>query len=291
MRRLALLGVVALGNFAGPSRCSAQAMRTFSVMRPTGAERFLHVTLDFSGGSVLMMPAPVGQLYGMRVRYDPSRYEPVQQYDSRTGILRLGLESVGGMGLRVTSRAQLEQVARFEFAANVPLALYATLGASDATIDLGGTQLTELEIRSGATRTTVDFSRPTHGTCKSATFTVGASQLDVQHLAQAGCAALRVDGGAGRATLGFGGDWRRDATLVVDLALGSLELQIPRGTGVRITGERFLAPLAGEGFAKSGDTWTTPGFDQAAHKLTVELKTSIVRTHVVWTNRQGVNAP
>jgi len=291
VRRLALLGVVALGNFAGPSRCSAQAMRTFSVMRPTGAERFLHVTLDFSGGSVLMMPAPAGQLYGMRVRYDPSRYEPVQQYDSRTGILRLGLESVGGMGLRVTSRAQLEQVARFEFAANVPLALYATLGASDATIDLGGTQLTELEIRSSATRTTVDFSRPTHGTCKSATFTVGASQLDVQHLAQAGCAALRVDGGAGRATLGFGGDWRRDATLVVDLALGGLELQIPRGTGVRITGERFLAPLAGEGFAKSGDTWTTPGFDQAAHKLTVELKTSIVRTHVVWTNRQGVNAP
>ena len=92
------------------------------------------------------------------------------------------------MGVRVTSRAQLEQVARFEFAADVPLALYATLGASDATIDLGGTLLTELEIRSGATHATVDFSRPTRGMCKSATFTVGASQLDVQHLAQAGCA-------------------------------------------------------------------------------------------------------
>lgn len=286
MRPLAVLcGVLALVNLGDASGCSAQAMRTFSVTRPTGAERFLHVTLDFSGGSVLMMPAPAGQLYGMRVRYDPARYEPLQQYDSRTGILRLGLESVGGMGVRVTSHAQLEQLARFEFAANVPLALYATLGASDATIDLGGTQLTELEIRSGATRTTVDFSRPTHGTCKSATFTVGASQLDVQHLAQAGCAALRVDGGAGRATLGFGGEWRRDATLVVDLALGGLELQIPRGTGVRITGQRFLAPLAGEGFEKSGDTWTTPGFDQAAHKLTVELKTSIVRTHVEWTER------
>lgn len=285
MRRLALLGgVLALGTIGGPPRCSAQTMRTFSVTRPTGAERFLHVTLDFHGGSVLLMPAPAGQLYGMRVRYDPARYEPVQQYDARTGILRLGLESVGGMGIRVASRAQVEQVARFEFAANVPLALYATLGASDATIDLGGTELTELEIRSGATHTTVDFSRPTRGTCKSATFTVGASQLEVQHLAQAGCAALRVDGGAGRATLGFRGEWLRDATLDVDLALGSLELQIPRGTGVRITGERFLAPFTGVGFVKAGDMWTTPGFEQAAHKLTVELKASLVGTHVEWTD-------
>ena len=59
-----------------------------------------------------------------------------------------------------------------------------------------------------------------------------------------------MDGGAGSATLGFG-DWRRDATLVVDLALGGLTLQIPRGTGVRITGERFLAPFDSKGFVQS----------------------------------------
>jgi hypothetical protein len=95
---------------------------------------------------------------------------------------------------------------------------------------------------------------------------------------------LRVDGGAGRATLGFRGEWRRDATLVVDLALGGLELQIPRGTGVRITGQRFLAPFAADGFEKAGDTWATPGFERAPHKLTVELKASIVRTHIEWTD-------
>jgi hypothetical protein len=260
-------------------------MRTLAVTRPTGSERFLHVTLDFSGGSLLLMPAPAGQLYGMRLRYDPARYAPVQQYDPRTGILHLGIESVGGMGLRVTSRAQLEQIARFDFAADVPLAVYATLGASDATIDLGGTMLTDLEIRSSATHATVDFSRPTRGTCKSATFTVGASQLEVQHLAQAGCAALRVEGGAGRTTLGFQGEWRRDATLVVDLALGGLELQLPPGTGVRITGERFLAPFDSKGFIRSGDTWTTPGFEQAAHKLNVELKAAMMRINVEWTDR------
>ena len=260
----------------------AQVMRTFSVVRPVGAERMLRVTLDFRGGSVLLLPATTGQLYNMRVRYDPDRYAPVQQYDPRTGILHLGIESLGGMGLRVTSGSQLEQLARFEFAADVPLVLSATLDASDATVDLGGTMLAQLDIESGATHATVDFSRPTRGTCKSATFTVGASQLEVQHLGQAGCAQVRVEGGAGSTTLGFQGAWRRDIALTVDLALGGLVLQIPRGTGVRIAGRRFLAPLDGEGLVRTGDSWQTPGFERAAHKLDVDLKASITSIGIDW---------
>ncbi|MGH7522859.1 MAG: hypothetical protein ACREK8_00965, partial [Gemmatimonadales bacterium] len=260
----------------------AQVMRTFSVVRPVGTERLLHVTLDFRGGSVLLLPAASGQLYNMRLRYDPDRYAPVQQYDPRTGILRLGLQSVGGTGLRVMSSSQLEQLARFELAADVPLALSATLDASDATIDLGGTMLTQLDIESGATHATVDFSRPTRGACKSATFTVGASQLEVLHLAQAACAEVRVDGGAGSTTLGFQGAWRRDIVVTVDLALGGLVLQIPRGTGVHIAGQRFLAPFDRRGLVQSGDGWQTPGFERAAHKLDVDLKASITSIAIDW---------
>lgn len=269
----------------GASTAGAQVMRTLSVVRPVGTERLLHVTLDFRGGSLLLLPAASGQLYNMRLRYDPDQYAPVQQYDPRTGILHLGLESVGGMGLRVTSRSQLEQLARFELAADVPLALAATIDASDATIDLGGTMLTQLDIESGATHATVDFSRPTRGTCKSATFTVEASQLEVLHLAQAGCAEVRVEGGAGSTTLGFQGVWRRDVALTVDLALGGLILQIPRGTGVRIAGHRFLAPFDRQGLVRSGNAWQTPGFEQAAHKLQVDLKASITTINLQWTSQ------
>ena len=282
MRRLVLLGVVLGLHDLDPSRCSGQAMRAFSVTRPVAAERFLHVTLDFGGGTVVLVPASAGELYGLQLRYDADRSAPVQQYDARTGILHLGVASVGRMGVRVTSRAQLEQTARFEFSPDVPLALYATLGASDATIDLGGMTLTELEIRSTATHATVDFSRPTRGTCKSATFTVGAAQVDVRHLAQAGCEALRVDGGVGGASLSFDGAWRRDLSLVVDLAMGRLTLQLPRGTGVRLTGQRFLAPFDSKGFVRTGDIWTTAGYERAPHKLTVELKASMVGIDVQW---------
>ena len=283
IRGLIVLGVIWGSNAIGsPSHCSAQTMRTFSVSRPVGTERFLRLTLDFSGGSLILVPAASGGLYALKLRYDADRYAPVQRYDARTGILRLGLESVGGMGVRVTSRTQLEQTARVEVSADVPLALYATLGASDATLDLGGTTLTELEIRSGATHATLDFSRPTRGACKSATFTIGASQLEIAHLANAGCGHCGVDGGAGRATLAFTGAWRRDVALVVDLAIGGLQLELPRGLGVRFTGERFLAPFDSEGFTKSGDAWVTPGYAQAAHKLNVELKAAMVGIEIKW---------
>jgi hypothetical protein len=281
--RIAVVATItALCHLGDPSASSGQTTRTLSVSRPVGVERFLHVTLDYSGGSLILVPASAGALYGLKLRYDADRYTPVQRYDPRTGILRLGVEPVTGMGFRLISRGQLEQTARIELASDIPLALYATLGASDATLDLGGTMLTELEIRTGATHATLDFSRPTRGTCKSATFTVGASQLDVQHLAQAGCASLRVDGGAGGATLAFNGAWRNDVNLVIELAMGGIELQLPRGLGVRFTGQRFLAPLDATGFTRTGDTWTTPGYAQAAHKLNVEMKASVVGITVRW---------
>ncbi len=276
-----LCGVCELGL---PLHCPAQTMRTFSVSRPVAAERFLHVTLDFSGGTLVLVPAPAGELYGLTLRYDADRSAPIQQYDPRTGILHLGAESVGGIGVRVTSRAQLEQTARFEFSPDIPLALDASLGASDATLDLGAMTLTDLIVRGTASHAIVDFSQPTKGMCRSATFSVGAAELDVRHLAHAACDAIKVDGGIGSVTLAFDGAWRRDPTLTVDLSMGGLTLQVPRGTGVRVTAERFLAPFNGTGFTQSGNTWTTPGFDQAPHKLRVELKAAMVGIDVKWIN-------
>ncbi|MGH7523714.1 MAG: hypothetical protein ACREK8_05360, partial [Gemmatimonadales bacterium] len=89
-RSIGWIAAVVAATGGSASAAGAQVMRTFSVVRPVGTERLLHVTLDFRGGSVLLLPAASGQLYNMRLRYDPDRYAPVQQYDPRTGILRLG---------------------------------------------------------------------------------------------------------------------------------------------------------------------------------------------------------
>lgn len=261
---------------------AAQTMRAFTASRPINRERQLRVTLDFGAGSLRLAPASTGQLYRMQLRYDADRYTPVQQYEPRTGILRLGLESVGKSGVRVSSRSQLTQTVDVGFSATVPLALTANLGASEAELDLGGLTLTEFTLRSGATRGTVTFSAPTGGTCKSATFSVGATEITVLRLANAACGEVRIDGGVGRASLDFSGRWRRNARVVIDLAMGSVTLRIPRGTGVRLVTERFLSPIDAEGLEKHGKTWTTPGFDSATRKVDVELKTAMAGVNIEW---------
>lgn len=279
--RAGLLAAV-LALVATPA-LTAQTMRTYSASRPLkGAQPPLRTTLEFGAGRVVVRAGPGTDLYDVGLRYDADRYTPVHRYDPRTGILQLGLRSVGGGGIRVTSRSQLEQVARFEFAPTVPLLLQANLGASEAVIDLGGLNLVEVAVRSGATRGTVDVSRPTRGECREALFSVGAAELVAMRLANAGCAEVRVEGGVGRAVLDFTGTWRRDVRVTAELSMGTLTLRVPRGTGVRVSADRFLTRFALDGFGRSGNDWTTPGFAEAEHKLAVELKTNVAGFEVEW---------
>jgi len=281
--RGACLVIACIGwSIAVVPRASAQTMRAFSAIRPVHSERLLIATLDFGSGRVVIQPGQPGELYRAALRYDAERAAPIQNYDPRTNSLHLGLESVGSGGVRVTSRTQLEQTARFEFSPDIPLSLTANLGAADATIDLGGTTLTELVINSGATRSSLAFSRPTRGDCRHASFTVGASELDARQLANAGCGEITVQGGVGRASLGFEGEWRRDVAVVVDMAMGGVTLRVPRGTGLQITAARFLSTLDAQGLTRNGNVWSTPGFATAKRKITVELQASMAGVNVEW---------
>lgn len=275
------LAAAALALVAAPA--AGQAMRTYSASRPLkGAQPPLRTTLDFGAGRVVVRAGEDGKLYRVGLRYDGDRYTPIHRYDPRTGILHLGLKSVGGAGIRVTSRGQLEQVARFEFAPSVPLLLQANLGASEAVLDVGGLNLVELTVRSGVTRGTVEVSRPTTGECREAVFSVGGAELVAMHLANAACAEIRVEGGVGRAVLDFGGAWRRDSRVTAELSMGTLTLRVPRGTGVQVAADRFLTRFALDGFVREGNEWRTPGFASAERKLSVELKTNVAGFEVEW---------
>lgn len=282
MPRPALAATLALVA-CGAAPLAAQSMRNYAAERQLhGAQPPLRATLDFGAGRVVVRAGDGPDLYKMRVRYDADRYAPVQEYDHRTGILHLGLRSVGKAGFRVTSRSHLDQVARFEFAPSVPLILSANLGASDAILDLGGLTLVELAVRSGGTRGTIDFSRPTLGQCREALFTVGATELVAMHLANAACALVRVEGGVGRAVLDFTGEWRGDTRVVANLAMGTLTLRVPRGTGVQVSAQRFLTKLSIDGLERRDDGWATPGFREAANKLSIELETTVAGIEVEW---------
>lgn len=279
----ALLLAAALARGISPVDLQAQSMRGFTTSRPvSGAPSPLRASLEFGAGRVTVRAGDDAVLYRMLLSYDAERFSPVQRFDQRTGMLDLGVASIGSGGIRVVSSDQLDQSARFEFSPAVPLILNASIGASDAELDLGGLALEEVTIRAGATRSVVDFSVPTTGTCREATFAAGAGELVIERLPQSGCPVVHLEGGIGRTVLDFSGKWSGNIRVEADVSIGSVALRIPRGIGLRISAERFLASMNADGMERTEEGWESPDFGLSERQIVLSIRASVAGVAVEW---------
>jgi hypothetical protein len=279
--RAALVGV-ALVCWAGALR--AQTMRPFTTFRQLHGETRLDARLEFVAGRLRVGPGRGTELYRMNLAYDADRFVPLSRYDPASGTALLGVEPVGGPGLRVVSRHQLQQDAEVQLSPQSDLALAVSLGAVEADLDLGGLRLMELRLEAGASRSVVRFSRPNPIRCRSADISAGAAEISILELGNSRCDRLRVEGGIGRMTLDFGGAWTGSQRAELSLAVTELRLRLPRKVGVRITMDRFLASFEPGGLIRRGNEWVTPGYDQAERHLDLALKTTVGGVRIDWTN-------
>lgn len=281
----AMAAVVLLG-LAGLAEATAQTMRDMTVSRQHGNEQELRARIDFSAGHLQVVPGRTGALYRMTLLYDAERFTPLGEYNPRGKEVTLGLHSIGGTGIRVNSRRQLEQRAVIELPADIPLSLDATLGAVEAEIELGGLYLTDATVKTTASRTVVRFSEPNSTECRLLEVSGSATNLTAYSLGNSRCSDIRFEGGAGDITLDLSGGWVEDATIDVEVALGEVNLQLPPGVGVSLTVDRFLADLDAAGFTRVGDRYITPGFEEAKVHLLIDVSCTVGEVNVGWMSFQ-----
>ena len=279
MRRLLL---PALALCLGVAAADAQSTRPFSTYRQWHGETRLHARIEYAAGALRVAAARPAELYRMDVLYDGERYEPVSDFDASSTAVVLGLQAAGGGGLRVVSGKQLRQTAAVTFSPKSDLSLDVTLGAADADLELGGLRLTDLELQAGASRATVRFSRPNATRCRAASLRAGAAELTVLGLGNSRCDRIAFEGGVGRVTLDFGGTWVSSSRVEVKMALGEVTLRLPRQVGVRITPDKFLAGFDPQGLIRQGASYVSPGYDQAARQLDIDVTMAIGNVGVVW---------
>ncbi len=260
-------------------------MRSFSTSRQYHGETRLLADLTYSAGTLRLAPGPVSDLYRMNLSYDDARFTPVSAYDASRGVASLGLAASGVAGFRVVSSGQLRQTATVFITPTADVALHLTLGAADADLELGGLRLSDLTLETGASRTRVRFSSPNGTRCRQAELTAGAAEVTVTGLGNSRCDELRFEGGVGSVTLDFGGAWSGDMRADLKMAMGRLTLRLPRGVGVRITANQTLASLDAPGLVAQRGALVTPGYDQAAHKLTISLAAALGGVGVEWIER------
>jgi hypothetical protein len=279
MRRLLL---TALALVVGAPGARAQSMRPFSTYRQWHGETRVEARLDYAAGALRLAAGRPAELYRMDVLYDGDRYVPVSDFDAARGGVALGLRASGEGGLRVVSKGQLRQTAAVTFSPKSDLSLNVTLGAVDGDLELGGLRLTDLDLEAGASRATVRFSQPNVTRCRAATLSAGAAELSVLGLGNSRCDRITFEGGVGRVTLDFGGAWTSSSTVEVKMALGEVALRLPRQVGVRITMDKFLASFEPQGLVRRGASYLSPGYDQAARHLDIDVTTAVGGVTVDW---------
>ncbi len=261
---------------------SAQTLRDFDYARPLRGEHQLRAVIEFGAGRLLVRPGPADRLYGLALKYDAERFEPIGSYNPTAAEVRLGATSHGGGGIRVNRERALPQVAVVEFPASVDLTLDVAVGASDGTLSLGGLRIAALDLKSGASRTVVSFEAPNAGSCRTAQITSGAGELTITSAGNSGCRSWRFDGGVGAVTVDLDGAWPADARMEMNMALGGVKLLAPKDLGLRVTVSGFLAGFDAKGFARSGKTYTSNNYASAKRHLEVEVSSAIGGVDVEW---------
>ncbi len=274
----AITGAVLAVGVTWASPLEAQEWRTTAVSRQLSDESRLDVELRHAAGVLRLEPASGRTLYSMELRYDEDAFEPVTDFDGRR--LRLGIEGTG-RDLRINSD---DNQARMNVALStqVPLDLSLEFGAGLAEVDVGGLRLTDLDVETGASETRMTVSRPNRERLRHARIAVGAAQFTGEGLGNLNADRFEIEAGVGEVILDLTGAWERDSDIEVRMGLGSLELRIPDGLGVKLVKQAFLTSLDAPEMDRKGDAWYSDDWATADRQVTVDVEAAFGTVKVVW---------
>ncbi|MCE2454622.1 MAG: hypothetical protein J4G12_02235 [Gemmatimonadetes bacterium] len=268
---------------AGPNEnelARQEAWRTSTISRDYDGDdgEPLRVRVSYGGGTLTLTSGEVGVLYRMEVRYNEEHQEPVAEVGD--GLVELGIESFGdkfNLG-RSGDNGSLD----LRLGSDVPMMLEVAFGAGRAAVDVGGLSLSGLSVETGASSIRLEASTPNRMGMDAAEFAVGAADFEANDLGNLRASRVSVDAGVGKVVLGLGGDWRENATLRVDMGVGSLTLRVPRGLGLRVDRDGFLTTFDSEGLTKRGDSYYSPDWEDAERRVRVELDAAFGRVALEW---------
>ena len=276
--RIGLICATAGGLMCGVTGVAAQNWSTQTVSRQLAGEDEVRVHVKYGAGVLRVHPGESGTLYRMELRYDEDAVEPRTRYDD--GRLEIGVDRIG-RGIRV-KRGDGSGRLELALTREVPLYLDMEFGAARADFDLGGLSIRGLNLKTGASDTRVDVSQPNPVELELASFGAGAASFVATGLGNLNAERIRLEVKAGKATLDFTGEWQRNTDVSVELDLGAVELRFPRGLGVRLVSDVFLASVDAQDMVKRGQDYFSLDWDSAETQVTVEVDARVGALDVVW---------
>lgn len=246
--------------------------------RQADGVRAVEVDVEYVAGELRIAPADDGLLYDSRLRYDAARMRPERSWtvDGDVGRLEIGFEGLGRDGdIDLDVDEHEHGYLELGLSQEIPTQLSLRVGAALSEVELGGIPLTGLVYETGASETNLRIGSPNPVPMEKLELRAGAASFSASGLGNARFEELDFRGGVGEVTLDFTGQWSSDASANLEIGLGSIELVVPQGLGVRIVKSGFLADLDAPGFERVDGAWQSPNWDTAPHRLQIRLRAAL----------------
>jgi hypothetical protein len=76
--------------------------------------------------------------------------------------------------------------------------------------------------------------------------------------------------------------WDRNAHASVEMGIGSVELRLPRGQGIRIDRSSLLTSFDAPGLERRGNSYYSPLWGTAPYQITVDLSAALGSITIEW---------
>ncbi len=204
-----------------------------------GREKELFVTIDVSFGRVNVSRGESSKIVTADVRApreaDPNEFQI--EYKIRDGRGELVVRSKERSRFWKTSRNDNDEEDRewnLRFTDAIPITLRMELGAGKGELDLSGLQIKDLKVSSGASAVDMYCDQPNVIEAENIIIESGVSKFTAMNLTNTNFRKLRFSGGVGAYKLDFGGKLRQDADVKIEVGLGAVTVNLPRGVQARV---------------------------------------------------------
>jgi len=235
-----------------------------TVPTPTGGDA--HLTFSFGAGELTLSPGAQNLVDGTAVYNIPDLKPQVITQGSSIEVKQGDFKSLA-------YPKDLKNVWDLKLG-STPMDLTINAGAYKGTYELGGTSLTGLTIKDGASSVNLSFSKPNPSQMTVFRYETGASSVKLKGLANANFTTMIFNSGAGDYTLDFSGTLQRDATVTITSGISNLILVVPDGVKANVTVESGASNVnAGSEWSQNGNQYTQGSQSGSGPTLTFIVKT------------------
>jgi len=243
--------------------------KTFNVNQPVPSGVSLaSVSMSMGAGTLKLTGGASGLVEGT-ITYNVPDWDPkVTTSDNGVTITQGENTNISGIP---SSNLVNDWVMRLNNTVAMDLTINA--GAYKGNMDLSGIHIRSLNITDGASQNSVMFNTPNPEKMDTLTYRTGASQVELDGLANANFSNMEFDGGAGEYTFDFAGSLAQDSSVTIKTGVSSITVTVPAEMAVTFINSGGVSNINTSGtWTVNGGTYTSGG---SGHMLTIHAEIAV----------------